>query len=148
VGIGGSALSKDVIRAEYILTQPLPPDHGSIAGVMQSTEGQFKLTGLSHLLPKDALNRDLFLLGLDGLPAVQGVLKSGLGKGETFIVAVKPNHADVQVGAQTSEVPNALEVMRDYLEFSFLGSIVQKQAQARLGSVAPSAAPAPAPAAK
>jgi len=43
---------------------------------------------------------------------------------------------------------NALEVMRDYLEFSFLGSIVQKQAQARVGSVAPSAAPAPAPAAK
>jgi hypothetical protein len=138
IGLGGAGLSHDVIRAEVTLTQPLPPGSTSLPSVMQTTEGEFKLTSLSSLLPKDALNRDLFLLGIDGLPAVQGVLKNGLAKGETFVVAVKANHAEVRVGDKVSEVPNAQEVMRDYLEFSFLGSILDKQAQGRLpNAVAP-----------
>jgi hypothetical protein len=88
---------------------------------------ELRLTALSSLLSQETLRRDLFLLGLDQLPAVAAGMKRGLKKGETLTFAFHGGHGRVSWGAEGQDFDEALNVARAFLEFNFLGAILARQ---------------------
>ena len=130
VGVGTKHVKTMFVRAEL---RSLDAGNAALAGQPPAallTHGawQLRLTSLSRLLPKETLQRDLFLLGLDQLPTVAAGLARGLKKGETLAFTFRAGKGRVSWGDREEDLPASLDVARAFLEFNFLGAILAGQA--------------------
>jgi hypothetical protein len=130
IGIGAGALAKMVVRAQLV------PSHvenvHTLADLFHAGAWELRLSSLSDLLPKDVLRRDLFLFGVDQLPVVAEIEKNGLKKGQTLVFAMHDGQGSLGVGQKVDPLPDAVDVARAYLEFSFIGGILAYQVEHRL----------------
>jgi hypothetical protein len=143
VGVGSKHVNTMFVRAEL---RSLDAGNAALAGQPPAallTHGawQLRLTSLSHLLPKETLRRDLFLLGLDQLPTVAAGLARGLKKGETLAFTFRSGKGRVAWGDQEEDLPAPLDVARAFLEFNFLGAILAHDVAHVSAAVAAAAPP-------
>ncbi|MHB1843333.1 MAG: hypothetical protein ACYCWW_00680 [Deltaproteobacteria bacterium] len=135
IGIGRPGLSKKVLQAQISSLDGAPGTGPSnVSELFKSGAWEIRLTSLSHLLPKDILKRELFLYGLDGIPGIAEVQRNGLTKGESLAITFQQGRGTLTIGAATRPLPEALEVARAFLEFSFIGAILEHQAEQQLAT--------------
>ncbi len=130
VGLGEGRFSKMVLRAQLVsldrANRPLILRR-SLPEMFRAGAWELRLTALSSLLPKEDFARDLFLIGLDRLPLLEGVMRNGLKKGETLGFRLRDGKGTIRLGNNSQEIPDAAGVSRAYLEFNFLGAILARQ---------------------
>jgi len=130
VGLGTGRLAKMIMRAQLVsldgANRPIIVAR-SIPEMFRRGSWELRLTALSSLVPKDEIQRDLFVMGLDRMPLFQGVMKNGLKKGETMRFRLINGEGTAGVGSQTASMPRAVDVSRDYMEFHWLGVILARQ---------------------
>jgi hypothetical protein len=130
VGAGSKHINTMFVRAEL---RSLDAGNAALAGqppVVLLARGawQLRLTSLSHLLPKETLERDLFLLGIERVPAVAaGIARGGVKKGESLVFTFRAGKGRIAWGDKEDELPDSLDVARSFLEFNFLGSILAEE---------------------
>lgn len=90
---------------------------------------ELKFGTLSHLVPKYISQRDVFLYGVEAVPAVAEVKTRGLKKGETIDIAVKSGKGTVTFNGQTSDFPEAANSVHDFLQTAAVGMILARQAK-------------------
>ena len=144
LGFGTKHLNKMLLRAELL---SLDDANRALAGkpvAEQLARGawELRLTALSSLLSQETLRRDLFLLGLDGLPVIAVGMARGLGKGESLTFQFRAGKGHVAWGAANQDFDGALDVARAFLEFNFLGALLARQALAVVAA-GPAAPPTP-----
>jgi hypothetical protein len=144
VGIGSKHLNTMFVRADL---RSLDAGNAALAGLpppVLLTRGawQLRLTSLSRLLPQDTLRRDLFLLGIDRVPAVAaGLARGGVKKGESLVFTFRGGTGRVSWGGKEDDLPASLDVARTFLEFNFLGSLLAQQVARASATVGAAAAP-------
>lgn len=131
VGVGLGAAAKYVARADLLVAREGAPK--TVAELLRSGTWELRISCLSHLLPKDVFRRDLFLYGLEGNPVLAKAEKDGLEKGQTLTLAMHAGKGTLVLGDAAAELPDAVDSARGFLEMSFLGSIIARQAQLQLG---------------
>jgi hypothetical protein len=89
---------------------------------------ELKFSALSHLVPAYIAQRDMFLYGVEAAPAVADVTKRGLKKGETVDIAFKGGKGTVRFGEKVSDLPDAANSVRDFLETAAVGMLLARQA--------------------
>lgn len=100
---------------------------GAIAEMLDKGDWEFLVDSRSPYIPRSEFERDFFLYGLEGLPAIAKISKRGLLYGETLSVGLKGGVGYLAVNDQRSEIPNPAEVARAYLEFHFIGGVVAQR---------------------
>jgi hypothetical protein len=100
---------------------------GAIGEMLDRGDWEFLVNSQSPYVPRSEFERDFFLYGLEGLPAIATIRKRGLLYGETLSVGLSGGVGYIAVNDQRSEIPNPAEVARAYLEFHFIGGIVALQ---------------------
>jgi hypothetical protein len=131
VGLGLGKLSKMVLGAQLESGDVFPKGTGAarLSEMFRSGTWEVRLTALSSLVPKDVLRRELFLFGMDGLPALSGIMKNGLRSGEAVVFGMKDGKGTITAGQVTEPIPDATDKARAFLEFCFLGAILEHQAE-------------------
>jgi hypothetical protein len=131
IGLGLGRLSKMVLRVQLESRSGVPRTAGAarLVEMFKSGAWDVRLTSLSSLLPKDVLVRELFLFGLDDLSVLEGIKKDGLAPGAPIVFGMNAGEGSVQVGAASQKIPGAVDKARAFLEFSFLGAILEHQAE-------------------
>jgi len=139
VGVGSKHINTMFVRADL---RSLDAANAALAGqppAVLLTRGawELRLTCLSRLLPQETLRRDLFLLGIDQLPAVAaGLARGGVKKGESLVFTFRGGKGRIAWGSQEDELPASLDVARTFLEFNFLGSILAQEVARASATVA------------
>lgn len=100
---------------------------GDLAAMLRTGTWELQITSLSSLLPKEEFDRDLFLLGIDGMPILAKVKTHGLGRGETLAVGFRDGKGFVRTDSASADIPNPADVARAYLEFNFVGGVIAHQ---------------------
>jgi hypothetical protein len=100
---------------------------GAIAEMLDKGDWEFLVDSQSPYIPRSQFERDFFLYGLEGLPAIAKISKRGLLYGDTLSVGLKGGVGYLAVNDQRSEIPNPAEVARAYLEFHFIGGVVAQR---------------------
>jgi len=113
VAIGLGPAAKDALRAQLFRT---------------GADTEIRLTAMSGLIPEYIVKRDLFLYGLEGATNLDEVKKRGFKSGDTLILAVHDGKGSVKFNGTTSDLPDAANSMRDFLETAFVGMILAHQA--------------------
>ena len=130
VGIGSKHINTMFVRAEL---RSLEAGNAALAGqppavLLARGAWQLRLTSLSRLLPQETLRRDLFLLGIEQVPAVAaGIARGGVKKGEALVFTFRAGTGRVFWGDKEDALPGSLDVARTFLEFNFLGSLLAQQ---------------------
>lgn len=131
VGVGIAGIHKMVARSEFIQHEK-PGSHHTLVSLLTSGSWELKITALSGYLPKDAIRHDLFLFGLDKAPQLASVMAKGLADGTVLRLVVKNGKAEIGIGKKLSPFSKGEDVMRNFLEFGFLGTLVKHQAEQHL----------------
>jgi hypothetical protein len=130
-GIGG--LSQKLLRLQIVSVEgnqaPLI-NKGVLAEMLRTGVWELRLRALSNL-GGDAFERDLFLLGVDGLPLLRPLAKDGMEKDNMMTIRLRNGRGTVFFGNQGQPLPKAPDVARAYLEFNALGAIVAHQVGVR-----------------
>jgi hypothetical protein len=95
--------------------------------MLEQGEWEFRVDSLSPYVPKWQFDREFFLFGIEGLPAIEKIASRGLLRGETLTVGFRDGRGYIGVNEVRSEIPNAAAVARAYLEFHFVGGVVAQQ---------------------
>lgn len=129
--ISVTVLAKTVMRATLTSFRDVPPaaGKGRLAEMFQAGEWELRLTATSSMIPKDVLRRELFVLGLEDLSIVQRVGRDGLKKGESLLFQMKDGKGTLSFGKDSQELPDAVDRARTFLEYCFLGAILEHQAE-------------------
>ena len=113
ISIGLGPAAKKVMRVQLFRT---------------GADSELRLTALSGLVPKYVIQRDLFLYGIEDAAAVADIKKRGLKSGETLVMSVHDGKGTVTFGKLVSDLPDAANSMRDFLETAFVGMVLAHQA--------------------
>lgn len=100
---------------------------GSIGGMLGEGDWEFRVDSLSPYIPKWEFDRNFFLFGIEGLPAMEEIARRGLLRGETLVVGYRNGEGYIGVGKRRSAIPDPADVARSYLEFHFVGGVVARQ---------------------
>jgi hypothetical protein len=134
--LGKGAAGDNLLRLSVTVPGGLTKPAHNLAEVMAQDGGELTITSLSRLLPSDMLERDLFLVGAESVPALARVQKKGLAKGESMVWVIHPDGTgEVRVGADRSPLPHAHDVARAFLEFTFLGGVLTNQSDMLLAAL-------------
>ena len=137
VALGLGPASSDVARAQLVLTGGGRP--AGVPDLLRGVDWELRIEALSRFVPKEVLARDLFLYGIEDLPMLQAVKRDGISKGESLVFSVHGSKGRLSYKGQSAELPRAADSARAFLEFSFLGAVLEHQAERTLAA-APSGA--------
>jgi hypothetical protein len=127
VGFGGKK-----VRAEL---RSLEGGNAPLAGkpvpaLLTKGAWELRLTAEPGLLSKDPLRREL-LMGLDQVPVVAARIKKGLDKGldngDTLTFTLRAGKGHVSWGTAEANVPAVLDVVRAFMEFNVVGTVLARQ---------------------
>lgn len=137
-GFGLGGLGQKIIRGQIVSVAGGSGNvelmrKGSLPEMLRGGVWELRLRALSNL-PGDAFERDLFLIGLDGVPLLKPLAKDGMEKDNMLTIRLRSGRGTVFFGNQGSPIPNAADVARDYLEFNALGAVLFHQVEVRVKS--------------
>jgi hypothetical protein len=130
IGFGGEKLNMKLVRIRLVsgsAENAALIRRGSLAAMLERGEWEFQVDSLSPYVPKWQFDRDFFLFGIEGLPAIEKIASRGLLRGETLVVGFRDGKGYIGVKDARSEIPNPAAVARAYLEFHFVGGVVAQQ---------------------
>ncbi len=131
LGIGG--LSKKLLRIQIVSLLggnfPLIAK-GVLGDMLRQGSWELRLRALSGL-DGEHFARDLFLIGIDGLPLLQALSRDGMEKDDMLTIRLRNGHGTVFLGKNGQPLPSAPLVARNYLEFNALGAIIAHQVEVR-----------------
>jgi len=100
---------------------------GSVGSMLEKGDWEFRVDSLSPYVPKWEFDRNFFLFGVEGVPALEKIARRGLLHGETLVVGFRDGKGYIGVNEALSQIPNPADVARAYLEFHFVGGVVAQQ---------------------
>jgi hypothetical protein len=121
VALGLGRLAVPVVRAKF----EVPPDAAgakpTVSDALRAGNWSFELQALSGRIPHDVMRRELFLYGLDTLPAVQPLMQKPWPAHATLRVGAVNGQGYVGYGDQQQEFAGADDAARAFLQGSFVG---------------------------
>jgi len=138
VGFGGKKVRVELRSLEggntALTGKPLP-------ALLTAGAWQLRLAAEPSLLSQDPLRREL-LMGLDQVPIVAARLKKGLDNGDTLAFTFRAGKGRASWGTAEANVPAVLDVVRAFMEFNVVGTVLARQAElatTTLGKAGPAA---------
>jgi len=126
IGLGLSKASKSVARARF----HAPSAKGlPLAEAMQQGNWTLELQALSGQIPREVVQRDLFLFGLESQSALQPLLQRGFKKNEKLVLGATNGKGYVRYDGQQREFAGADASARAFLQDSFIGLVLGWQQQ-------------------
>jgi hypothetical protein len=105
----------------------------SLSDVLQSERAVLRVQASMNLpAAREHVRRALFLLGLDGEPALSALSERGLARGEALEFALHGAEGTLSYGGRAIAIPRAPDVARAYLELDFAGAILAQELRRRL----------------
>lgn len=108
----------------------------AVPALLAAGAWQLRITPEPSLLSRDPLRREL-LVGLEQIPVVAARIKNGLDNGDTLTFIFQAGKGRVSWGSAEANVPAVLDVVRAFMEFNVLGTVLARQlglATATLGT--------------
>ncbi len=133
IAIGLGKAAKDVVRAQLLAggDQVTPKSAGELFG---RGNWEVRMTALSSLVPKDVVRRELFLYGLEAVPALKPIMEDGLRKGQSLVFSMKQGKANAALDDTSAPIEGGVDVARAFLEQSFIGAILEHKTQLALAT--------------
>ena len=122
ISVGLGPASKKALRVQFF---------------RNGADSELRIAALSNLVPQETIKRDLFLYGIESASNVGEIKQRGLKSGETLSIAVHEGKGSVTFRGTTSDLPDAVNSQRDFLETAWLGMVLAHQAH--IASSQPSA---------
>jgi len=126
IGLGLSKASKSVARARF----HAPAAKGrELAEAMQQGNWTLELQALSGKIPRQVVQRDMFLYGLESQSLLQPLLQRGFRKNEKLVLGAAGGKGFVRYDGQQREFAGADAAARAFLQDSFIGLVLGWQQQ-------------------
>lgn len=126
IGLGLSKASKSVARARF----HAPGAKGrELAEAMRQGNWTLELQALSGKIPRQVVQRDLFLYGLESQSLLQPLLQRGFHKNEKLVLGATNGKGYVRYDGQQREFAGADAAARAFLQDSFIGLVLGWQQQ-------------------
>jgi len=126
VGLGLSRASKSVARAHF----HAPMAKGSeLSEAMRQGNWSLELQALSGQIPRQVVQRDLFLYGLESQSLLQPLMQRGFRKNEKLVLGATGGKGYVRYDGQQREFAGADASARAFLQDSFIGLVLGWQQQ-------------------
>lgn len=126
IGLGLSKASKSVARARF----HAPGAKGrELSEAMQQGNWTLELQALSGQIPREVVQRDLFLFGLESQSLLQPLLQRGFHKNEKLVLGATNGKGYVRYDGQQREFAGADAAARAFLQDSFIGLVLGWQQQ-------------------
>ena len=126
IGLGLSKASKSVARARF----RAPGAKGQeLAAAMQQGNWTLELQALSGQIPRQVVQRDLFLYGLESQSLLQPLMQRGFRKNEKLVLGATGGKGYVRYDGQQREFAGADASARAFLQDSFIGLVLGWQQQ-------------------
>jgi hypothetical protein len=126
VGLGLSRASKSVARARF----RAPSAKGSeLSEAMRQGNWSLELQALSGQIPRQVVQRDLFLYGLESQSLLQPLMQRGFKKNEKLVLGAAGGKGYVRYDGQQREFAGADASARAFLQDSFIGLVLGWQQQ-------------------
>lgn len=126
IGLGLSGASKSVARARFRAPGAKGRD---LAEAMQQGNWTLELQALSGQIPRQVVQRDLFLYGLESQSLLQPLLQRGFRKNEKLVLGAASGKGYVRYDGQQREFAGADASARAFLQDSFIGLVLGWQQQ-------------------
>ncbi|MFH0134458.1 hypothetical protein ACGLHS_29895 [Variovorax sp. VaC1] len=126
IGLGLSKASKSVARARF--HAPAAKGH-ELAEAMRQGNWTLELQALSGKIPRQVVQRDLFLYGLESQSLLQPLLQRGFRKNEKLVLGAINGKGYVRYDGQQREFAGADAAARAFLQDSFIGLVLGWQQQ-------------------
>ncbi|HEX7865682.1 MAG TPA: hypothetical protein VF555_12100 [Variovorax sp.] len=126
IGLGLGKASKSVARARF--RAPGAKGH-DLAEAMQQGNWTLELQALSGQIPRQVVQRDLFLYGLESQSLLQPLLQRGFRKNEKLVLGATNGKGYVRYDGQQREFAGADAAARAFLQDSFIGLVLGWQQQ-------------------
>lgn len=126
VGLGLSRASKSVARARF----RAPSAKGiELSEAMRQGNWSLELQALSGQIPRQVVQRDLFLYGLESQSLLQPLMQRGFKKNEKLVLGAAGGKGYVRYDGQQREFAGADASARAFLQDSFIGLVLGWQQQ-------------------
>ncbi|MBN8755747.1 MULTISPECIES: hypothetical protein [Variovorax] len=126
IGLGLGKASKSVARARF----HAPAAKGrELADAMQQGNWTLELQALSGKIPRQVVQRDMFLYGLESQSLLQPLLQRGFHKNEKLVLGAANGKGYVRYDGQQREFAGADAAARAFLQDSFIGLVLGWQQQ-------------------
>jgi len=126
IGLGLGKASKSVARARF----HAPAAKGrELAEAMRQGNWTLELQALSGKIPRQVVQRDLFLYGLESQSLLQPLLQRGFRKNEKLVLGAAGGKGFVRYDGQQREFAGADAAARAFLQDSFIGLVLGWQQQ-------------------
>jgi len=126
IGLGLSRASKSVARARFHAPGAKGRD---LAEAMQQGNWTLELQALSGQIPRQVVQRDLFLYGLESQSLLQPLLQRDFRKNEKLVLGATNGQGYVRYDGQQREFAGADAAARAFLQDSFIGLVLGWQQQ-------------------
>jgi hypothetical protein len=126
VGLGLSRASKSVARARF---RAPAAKGGELSEAMRQGNWSLELQALSGQIPRQVVQRDLFLYGLESQSLLQPLMQRGFRKNEKLVLGAAGGKGYVRYDGQQREFAGADASARAFLQDSFIGLVLGWQQQ-------------------
>ncbi|WP_295981267.1 hypothetical protein [uncultured Variovorax sp.] len=126
IGLGLSRASKSVARARFRAPGAKGRD---LAEAMRQGNWTLELQALSSKIPRQVVQRDMFLYGLESQPLLQPLLQRGFRKNEKLLLGAADGKGYIRYDSQQREFAGADAAARAFLQDSFIGLVLGWQQQ-------------------
>jgi hypothetical protein len=126
VGLGLSRASKSVARARF---RAPSAKGGELSEAMRQGNWSLELQALSGQIPRQVVQRDLFLYGLESQSLLQPLMQRGFRKNEKLVLGAAGGKGYVRYDGQQREFAGADASARAFLQDSFIGLVLGWQQQ-------------------
>lgn len=127
IGLGIGQAMKPVARAH--LRTPSAARLQTLAEGMRQGSWTLELQALSGQIPREVVQRDLFLYGLESQALLQPLLQRGFKKNEKLVLGAANGKGYLRYDGQQREFAGADAAARAFLQDSFIGLVLGWQQQ-------------------
>ena len=124
IALGVGRLSKAVARAKFSSAEAQAPNAGGLDRALATGTWSIEFDALSSQMPLWAVQRELFLFGLDGSPLVGALRSRGFQKGDKLELGARKGTGYLRVNGHEEAFAGAAASARAFLQESFIGLIL------------------------
>lgn len=124
IALGVGRLSKAVARAKFSSAEAQAPNAGGLDRALATGTWSIEFDALSSQMPLWAVQRELFLFGLDGSPLVGALRSRSFQKGDKLELGARKGTGYLRVNGHEEAFAGAAASARAFLQESFIGLIL------------------------
>jgi hypothetical protein len=130
IALGLGRATKSVARAR-LRVEPVKAQ--GLNEALQQGSWSLELQALSGQIPREVVQRDFFLFGLEAQPQLQSLLQRSFRKRESLVLGAVNGKGYLRYDGQQRDFPGADDAARAFLQDSFIGLILgwQQEQQQR-----------------